>query len=318
MAAYAFGCILLLACAYLTNLRANAAATAGLSAAALVMAACIDYLSPAAAPTYAVVAQTRAYWFLSTWRWYELLGLFAPLLVLAALSRRGEEINVKATHSLTQMAIVAGITGIIVALLFAHQGSSNFAVARLQPLRIFQTVYFIMILFIGAALGRYVLARRLWLWIAFFAPLAALMFIVQQRTFPASSHIELPWITSKNEWSQAFLWIRDHTPKTAVFAMDANYITYPGEDSQNFRAIAERSAVPDYSKDGGLASIAPDLTGAWLDGEMAQRGLNDATDAERIRQLPGAVSWIVLPRSAFTRFRCNYANDSVKVCRLPR
>ena len=72
---------------------------------------------------------------------------------------------------------------------------------------------------------------------------------------------------------QAFLWIRGNTPKDALFALDADYINAPGEDAQSFRAIAERSALPDYSKDGGEASIAPDLTAAWSIGQAAQRGL---------------------------------------------
>jgi hypothetical protein len=319
MAAYAFGCILLLACASLPNRRANIAATVAACIAAILVAAALNVVSPAAAPGYKVVAYTRAYWFLSTWQWYEVLGVLAPLLVLAGLMRRRNDVNADAARPLAQMAIVSGWMGILVALLFAHENSPNFAVARLQPLRIFQTVYIVMILAVGAALGRYVLARQGWRWAGFFLALTSLMYFVQQRTFPASSHLELPVMTiSKNEWSQAFLWIRDHTPKNAVFAMDANYITYRGEDSQNFRAIAERSALPDYSKDGGLASIAPDLTAAWLQGETAQKNLNALTDAERIRQLPADVTWIVLPLNSSTAFRCDYKNDSVKVCRVGR
>ena len=52
--------------------------------------------------------------------------------------------------------------------------------------------------------------------------------------------------------------------------LDSHYITSPGEDAQSFRAIAERSAMPDYSKDGGEASIMPGLTSAWMSGVVAQ------------------------------------------------
>ena len=44
-------------------------------------------------------------------------------------------------------------------------------------------------------------------------------------------------------------------------ALDAQYITKPGEDAQGFRAIAERSALPDYSKDGGVVTNKPELRG---------------------------------------------------------
>ena len=84
------------------------------------------------------------------------------------------------------------------------------------------------------------------------------MICAERTTFPASRHLELPgalvWKSSGskgNAWEQAFVWISRNTPKNAMFALDAEYITKPGEDAQGFRAIAERSVLPDYSKDGG-------------------------------------------------------------------
>ena len=101
-------------------------------------------------------------------------------------------------------------------------------------------------------------------------------------------------------------------------ALDSDYITKSGEDAQSFRAIAERSALPDYSKDGGEASITPELTSAWVEGQVAQSGLSNSTDARRIAALkPLGVGWVVLERSAATAFVCDYANEAVKVCRLP-
>ena len=122
---------------------------------------------------------------------------------------------------------------------------------------------------------------------------------------------------SKNSWVQAFEWIRANTPTDALFAMDADYIHAPGEDAQNFRAIAERSVLPDASKDGGEASIAPDLAKAWAQGVRAQDGLSAASDAERVARLrPLGVTWVVLDAGAQTQFECPYANASVRVCRL--
>ena len=122
---------------------------------------------------------------------------------------------------------------------------------------------------------------------------------------------------SKNSWVQAFEWIRANTPTDALFAMDADYIHAPGEDAQNFRAIAERGMLPDASKDGGEASIAPDLAKAWARGVAAQDGLNAASDAERLARLkPLGVTWVVLDGSARTGFECPYGNARVRVCRL--
>jgi hypothetical protein len=217
---------------------------------------------------------------------------------------------------------MAGGIAVVVALLFARVGLSTHLVARLQPLRIFQLVYVVMILAIGAKLAEGVLQQRVARWTVVFGMLATVMVLAERQTFPGSPHMELPaelrGHTPQNEWVQAFLWIRQNTRKDALLALDADYITKPGEDAQCFRAIAERSALPDYSKDGGEASITPDLTSAWMEGEAAQTGLSDATDASRVAALkPLGVSWVVLERNSATTFVCDYANESVKVCRLP-
>jgi hypothetical protein len=220
------------------------------------------------------------------------------------------------------MGLVVGITGVIIAALFAHTGSTSHLLARLQPLRVFQIVYVVMIMMLGAELARRFLKRRMERWIIVFGLLSAIMVFAERQTFPASAHIELPTSSkvsaTRNGWVEAFLWIKRSTPKDALFALDADYITRPGEDAQCFRAVAERSALPDYSKDGGEASISPGLTKAWTDGQSAQAGLSVTTDEKRISALrPLGVSWMVLQRDAITNFACDYSNDAVKVCRLP-
>lgn len=128
----------------------------------------------------------------------------------------------------------------------------------------------------------------------------------------------MPWAASTNAWEQAFLWIRHNTANDAIMEMDAAYINAPGEDAQNFRAIAERSVLPDYSKDGGIASIAPDLTADWMDGVSEQKGLNNSTDARRIAALrPWGVQGVVLEQSAATDFKCPYSSRDAKVCLIP-
>ncbi len=322
MAGYALTCVLALAAALPSNRNTRAIASIGLCLAGLGTAMAIQCMSLPESIAYLNVAMTRRYWFLSQWHWYEWIGIAAPLLIMgwfgAARRHEGNEKRIV----LARMAVIIGSTATMVAVLFARVGLATHLVARLQPLRVFQLVYVVMILTIGAELAERVLRRRTIRWVAVFGTLATIMAVAERQTFPASAHIELPpelhWSASNNAWVQAFLWIRQNTPKDALLALDADYITKPGEDAQCFRAIAERSALPDYSKDGGEASITPDLTGAWMEGEAAQSGLSDTSDAHRVASLkPLGVDWVVLERSATTAFVCDYANEMVKVCRLP-
>lgn len=322
MAGYALACVLSLGAALPSDRKTRALASTGLLVAGVGTAMAIQSMSLPENVGYLSVAMTRRYWFLSEWQWYEWIGVAAPLLILgwAATARRHERDEARIV--LARMAMVVGGIATVVAMLFARVGLTTHLVARLQPLRVFQLVYVVMILAVGAELAERVLERRAVRWVAVFGMLATVMVLAERQTFPASAHIELPpklqWSAPSNAWVQAFLWIRQNTPKDALLALDADYITKPGEDAQSFRAIAERSALPDYSKDGGEASITPELTSAWVEGQTAQSGLSDTTDAHRIAALkPLGVDWVVLERSATTAFVCDYANEAVKVCRLP-
>lgn len=319
MAAYGLGCVLVLGCTSAPSRLVRLVGTATLCVTALAVATAIQALSPPETATYLQVAITRYYWFPAAWHSYEQFGLAAPLIVLAAVGfRSSEKKDDAAKLALARMAVVCGSAAVGIAALFARQGLATHMVARLQPLRIFQIVYVVMILVVGAALTEWVLQQRIWRWLTVFGLLAAVMLFAERQTFPASAHLELPWITPENSWEQAFVWIKQNTPKAALFALDAHYITRPGEDAQSFRAIAERSALPDYSKDGGLAAITPELTSAWKIGEIAQTNLSTESDAQRLAALrPLGVSWVVLEQHAVTEFTCVYANEAVKVCRLP-
>ena len=47
----------------------------------------------------------------------------------------------------------AGLIGLEVSLLFAHQSAHNYFVAMLQPLRIFHMMYIVLFLLTGASLA---------------------------------------------------------------------------------------------------------------------------------------------------------------------
>jgi hypothetical protein len=321
MTAYAAACILILA--VMLRFRSSWPWTLGLACLAAVGAAAIlQAFSAREGPEYARVALTRVYWFLSQWRWYELFGLAAPLTIFAimALSWRN---NQPKRAALAQMSVTVGVASIIVALLFARVDSATHLLARLQPLRIFQPLYLLMVMFLGAEMARHFLQERVVRWAVTFAALASIMLVTERRVYPASAHIEWPWHTMRstetNPWTRAFLWVRDNTSRDALVALDADYIEKPNEDAQCFRAIAERSALPDYSKDGGEASISPSLAQDWIDGESAQKQLSTETDEKRISALKSfGVDWVVLEKNAITGFACDYANEAVKVCRMPQ
>ena len=324
MGAYAVGSVLLLFTIMSPDRRIRVRGTIAIAGTALAVGAELVLSAPRENAIYRQVAMTRYYWFLGRWRWYELVGIIAPLLILAlAASRRRREYA--ARTGLARTALAAGVMAVAVSALLARPEMQSHAVARLQPLRIFQLVYIVMILVLGAALAEFVLKREPWRWAATFSLLAAVMLAAERMTFPDSQHIEWPRESLRGEstgqnnpWEQAFFWIAAKTPKDAMFALDAHYITTPGEDAQSFRAIAERTALPDFSKDGGVVTNKPELAAAWLRGQQAQQNLSRQTDAQRILFLkPLGVTWVVLARRTATRFACEYENESLKVCRLP-
>ncbi len=323
MAAYAVSDVLLLALALSRRRGVRVWGVAALCGAAAAMAGVLRMFGQQEPAGYAQVAATRYYWFLTHWQWYELIGLAAPLAIVGAVAFSKESSNNSSRtdavkQALATMAGASGTTAVLVSLAFVHESSATYLLARLQPLRTFQTVYVLMIIFVGAALGTWVLQRIPWRWIGVFTLLAGTMFFVQRSIYPASEHVEWRGTRPANLWMQAFLWIKDNTPPDALFALDGDYISIPGEDAQSFRAAAERSALPDFSKDGGEASITPALTALWHAGQTAQIGLSRKTDMQRLASLkPAGVGWIVLQTNASTRFNCPYRNDAVKVCRLP-
>jgi len=352
MAAYALGATLMLICMRSPSRSVRAWGTVTFAVAALALAACLQLIANPESAAYLRIAMTRTYWFPAQWRWYELVGLAAPLAILTLFACAGhrdaagadapqpalssskglapemwDRAAVDSTlrtpaAALARMAVAVGATAWMVALLFARTGAPTHLVARMQPLRTFQIVYLVLLLVLGAKLGQLVLRRSVWRWAVAAMLLGGVMLASERTAFPDSNHLELPWTTwttPQNPWVQAFLWIRANTPKDALFALDADYINLPGEDAQCFRAITERSALPDYSKDGGEASIAPELSPTWTIAQTAQQGLSApaTTDAARMAALtPLGVSWVVLEATAQTRFDCPYSNAAVRVCRL--
>lgn len=326
MTAYALALVILLR---LFRRRRILTLLALITAFVLAAALLIQLNAPPESPALLAAEITRYYWFLSQWYWYELLGIVAPLSIFAILQRSRRIVFSPAATTLCRACIALGLVATLVALLFARENLATHLIARLQPLRVFVLLYALMAMLLGVVLQQLCfttlprpLALRVTLRALPFAILiifAAIMFEAQRSAFPASQHLELPnrAAGNPNAWTQAFLWARSHTPRNALFAIDADYITTPGEDAQTFRATAQRSVLPDHSKDGGEAAITPALADAWLLGATTQTNLSSLDDPTRdARLLPLGVTWMVLHDTAPTKHPCPYRNSVVKICRL--
>jgi hypothetical protein len=259
---------------------------------------------------YNRAALSRSYFFLSSWQWYEYPGLVLPLLLLGLAAARSR--GTWKARAFATAATVTGSCAFLVSLFLVHR-SGSFLLARLQPLRAFQFVYIAGVLLAGGMLAKQ--PKRALIPVCLL--LLGALFAGQRFTYPESDHVEWPGLAPRNQWQQAFLWIRAHTPNDAIFALDNDYIESPGEDAQGFRATAERSAVADWYKDGGIAANFPQAAVPWWQGAQATAQLNHATDAQRWARLrPLGVTWIILPAWAATRFPCPFVNPRVRVCRL--
>ncbi len=315
MAAYAIGYVIALAIVRAQRWKTLAAATVGVMLIGLVASHAGALLG--ASPAYQVATISRDYFFLGKWEWFEIFGLFPPL-VAAFIFLSRSHFRIRSNYGLiAAVSLYVGALAILFAVCYTRTDNS-FLLARLQVLRSFQVIYILFFLLLGSLLGQYVLGRRWWVWAGGFAAVATLMFAVQLSLYPALKHLEWPWARSHNPWAQAFLWIRHNTPQDAYFALDPYYQQLPQEDTLGFRAMTERSVLPDWSKDGGIAAIDPALAQQWWDQVNQTKEFSHWNDQQRIETLaPYGVNWIVLPASTPTQLACPYQNSAVRVCHLP-
>lgn len=270
-------------------------------------------LQPASGP-YRELLYSRTFFFAAMWRWWEFLGIAVPLLLLGACARAGFGVLTPACRRLLRASVWFGSMATALWLLFAASPRFD-SLERLQPMRTLDLIYIFMFLLLGALTAEYLLRARALRWAALFIPLAGGMFALNRALYPASPHIELPGRAGGNAWLQAFFWVRGHTPKDALFALDPSYLLLPGEDQHGFRAVAERSRLADLYKDSGAATMFPELTDAWVRDLHALHGWNHftAADFSRLRREEG-VSWVVLERPV-PGLNCPYARGGVWVCR---
>ena len=274
-------------------------------------------LFPPVSDAYREILETRSYFFLLRWEWYEWLGIFAPLLLMEWFRRVARHHGLPVLARLCRATIVFGAMFFVAALVLSVPQRMA-PLAKLQPLRALQLEFILLFLFAGGLLAKFVLKKVVWRWVLLFAPICAGMFLAQRELFPSLRHIEWPGVAPGNSWTQAFLWVRDHTPPDAMFALDPQYMRAAAEDHQGFRALAERSSMADRVKDSGAVSMFPQMADTW---RAQVRSLDGWTHFQRpdfvhLRRQYG-VDWVVLQQRPTPALDCPYQKDAVIVCRVP-
>ena len=277
----------------------------------------LGWLFEPPSPAWRKALETRRYFFLYKWTWYEWLGALAPLLlffVLWRVARRRGETN------LARFALAVFIYGVFhQAVAMAVLGSPELIrLTPLQPMRYLHLVYFFMMLVGGCLLGKYLLKSSVLRWAVFLLAINVPMYAAQQAEFSGSEHLELPGMQPANPWLQAFAWIRHNTPTDAYFALDPNYLAAPGEDYHSFRALAGRSQLADGIKDTAVVTQVPDLAPAWDQQVTAQSGWSHfkLADFERLKAQFG-VNWVLVSYPQPAGLPCPWHNSKLAVCTVP-
>lgn len=268
--------------------------------------------------SYQTAVLTRSYCFLSQWAWYEIAGIVAPLCLFAWMIWR-EKLLLQ--FRLGACALAAFLNGgfFLLLALAVTRTPDQLWVARYQPMRTFHLLYILMFLLPVNLLAQKILEKKVAIFALLLAITSCAMFAAQRNAFPASSHLELPGTQSDNPWQLAFQWVRLNTPKDALFALAPDYPNEPAEDRSGFSAVAERSALANRTKDGGVVAVFPELAEEW------EKEVGESTGTEKIRSdqdaLPleqAGVTWIVTRAASDNVLDCPYRNTLVAVCHVPQ
>ena len=268
-------------------------------------------------PEWRQALNTRTYYFLSRWAWYEWLGALAPLLLFWLLWRVASKRGETKLARLSLAIFAYGLFQQIVAL--AVLGVPGLVrLTPMQPMRFLHLIYVFLCLIGGGLMGRYLLKTQVWRWAVFLVVANGGMFFAQRQLFAGTDHLELPSRATSNPWLQTFEWIRTNTPEDAYFALDPQYMAAPGEDYHSFRALAERSMLTDAIKDTAVVTQVPNLAAVWHDQQAATAGWAhfQLADFERLKSQFG-VNWAVVSYPPPGGLPCPWHNGSISVCKIP-
>jgi hypothetical protein len=278
-------------------------------------AAAVFTLFPLPSHAYQEALQTRSYFFVLHWHWYEWLGIIGPLALLWWFSQILQNKS-PAVPVLSWSLIVYEAVYVFAAVIVDIPQRLD-TYARFQPMRSLHLLYTFLIILGGGLLGKYLLRKHIWRWALLFVPLCFGMWFAQRQLFPTTAHIEWPGAAPTNDWLRGFDWIRHNTPQGATFAIDPNYML--DDDQHGFRAIAERSRLADAVKDAGAVTMFPQPPFAedWLEQVTDEADWRhfQVSDLQRLQRKYG-VNWVVLQRPAAGSLACPYHNATILVCHL--
>jgi len=268
-------------------------------------------------PLWKKALDTRTYYYLYKWAWYEWLGALAPLFLFWLLWRVARKRNETVLARFALAVFAFGVFQQAFAMLMLAS-PSLIRLTPLQPMRYLYLVYFFLVLIAGALIGKYLLKASVWRWALFLLVFNGSMFAAQRAEFSSSQHIEWPGRAPSNPWLQAFAWIRANTPTDAYFALDPRYLEAPGEDYHSFRALAERSQLADAIKDTSVVTQVPELGMEWNRQVEAQQGMKDFSlaDFQRLKTEFG-VDWVLVSDPPPEGLACRYHNGTLAVCQIP-
>lgn len=264
----------------------------------------------------------RRYLFPAQWTWYELLGAFAPLVILFLYARIGRRHDLNELARVCHRFVISGGIGLAAGMVVGLT-PALISLVPLEPLRTLHLVYLMMILYTGGLCAE--LLPRPWKLVsaALLVPLALGMFMAQRAELAASPHIEWPGVPPPNDWQQSFAWIRANAPRNALFAMNPDFLLLEGENEHGFRGLAERSQLAESAKDRAVSRNLPALAWEWRDEVRAQEGI-EGFDLAHLRdlRLRYGVNWLLLMRGAgraasLRNLDCPYENRTLSVCRCP-
>ncbi len=286
----------------------------GTSAAAAIP---LGWVFEPADPAWHQALDTRTYYYLYKWTWYEWLGALAPLLLFWLLWRVARKHDDILLAHFALAVFAYGVFQQMLAMIMLWP-ASLVRLTPLQPMRYLHLLYFLFVMTAGCLLGKFALKKNVWRWAAFLLVANGCMFAWQCREFAGSRHLELPGRRPINPWLQAFAWIRTNTPEDAYFALDPHYMEAPGEDYHGFRALAERSQLADAVKDAAVVTQVPELGPAWVRQVKAQAGWSRfaLADFERLKAEFG-VDWVLVNYPQAAGLDCRWHNGSLAVCRVP-
>jgi hypothetical protein len=268
-------------------------------------------------PGWRAALNTKTYFYLYRWTWYEWLGALGPLLLFFLLWRISRKRGDTLLARFAAAVFAYGVFQQAIAMIMLG-APSWVRLTPLQPMRYLHLLYFLFVTMAGCLLGKFLLKRGAWRWAVFLVIANGCMLAYQCAEFSGTRHLELPGRQPVNPWLQAFAWIRANTPENAYFALDPYYLQAPGEDYHSFRALAERSQMADAIKDAAVVTQVPELGPVWLRQVQAVGGWHSFTraDFERLKAEFG-VAWVLVSNPPPAGLACRWHNSLLAACPIP-